>query len=57
MLRLGANLRHQAKRRLFEVLKSQGLQPQHKLCFMSDGEAGVRQLQMHLHPHSDHLLD
>lgn len=45
------------KRRLFEVLKSQGLQPQHKLCFMSDGEASVRQLQVHLHPHSDHLLD
>jgi hypothetical protein len=45
------------KRRLFDVLTSQGLQPQQKLCFMSDGEASVRQLQVHLHPRSDHLLD
>ena len=45
------------KRRLFDLLQSQGIEPQQALCFMSDGEASVRQLQAHLHPRSDHLLD
>jgi len=45
------------KRRLFDLLQSQGIEPQQALCFISDGEASVRQLQAHLHPRSDHLLD
>jgi len=45
------------KRRLFEVLKSQGLQPNQQLMFLSDGGDTVRDLQMYLSPESEHWLD
>lgn len=45
------------KRRLFEVLKSQGLQMHQQVVFMSDGGDTVRDLQMYLSPESEHLLD
>jgi hypothetical protein len=45
------------KRRLYEVLKAQGLQHNQEICFMSDGEDTVRQLQWYLNPRSEHLLD
>ncbi len=45
------------KRRLFEVLTAQGMQSNQAICFMSDGEDTVRQLQWYLNPHSQHLLD
>jgi hypothetical protein len=45
------------KRRLFEVLKSQGLQMNQQLTFLSDGGDTVRDLQRYLSPEAEHLLD
>jgi hypothetical protein len=45
------------KRRLFEVLKSQGHQMNQQLTFLSDGGDTVRDLQLYLNPHAEHLLD
>ncbi len=44
------------KRRLFEVLRSQGLQMNQQVMFLSDGDT-VRELQMYLSPESEHWLD
>lgn len=45
------------KRRLFEVLKAQGLQMNQQVIFLSDGGETVRDLQMYLSPESEHWLD
>jgi len=45
------------KRRLFEVLKSQGMQANQQVTFLSDGGDTVRDLPMYLHPEAEHLLD
>jgi hypothetical protein len=45
------------KRRLFEVLKSQGMQANPQVTFLSDGGDTVRELQLYLHPEAEHLLD
>lgn len=45
------------KRRLYEVLKSQGLQMNQQIVFLSDGGDTVRDLQIYLSPESEHLLD
>jgi hypothetical protein len=45
------------KRRLFEVLKFQGMQANQQVTFLSDGGDTVRDLQMYLHPEAEHLLD
>jgi hypothetical protein len=45
------------KRRLYEVLKSQGLQMNQQVVFLSDGGDTVRDLQTYLSPESEHLLD
>lgn len=45
------------KRRLYEVLKSQGLQMNQQVVFLSDGGDAVRDLQTYLSPESEHLLD
>jgi hypothetical protein len=45
------------KRRLFETLKSQGLQMNQAVTFLSDGGDTVRDLQMYLSPQAEHLLD
>jgi hypothetical protein len=45
------------KRRLFEVLKSQGLQMNQQVLFLSDGGDTVRDLQMYVSPESEHCLD
>ena len=45
------------KRRLYEVLKSQGMQPRQQITFLSDGGDTVRKLQEYLNPNSEHLLD
>ena len=45
------------KRRLFEVLHSQGHQMNQQLTFLSDGGDTVRELQLYLNPHAEHLLD
>ena len=38
------------KRRLFEVLRSQGMQANQQVTFLSDGGDTVRDLPMYLHP-------
>ena len=45
------------KRRLFEVLKAQGMQMNQQVTFMSDGGDTVRELQLYLNPQAEHLLD
>jgi hypothetical protein len=45
------------KRRLFEVLKSQVMQANQQVTFLSDGGDTVRDLQMYVHPEAEHLLD
>jgi hypothetical protein len=45
------------KRRLFEVLQSQGHQLDQQITFLSDGADTVRELQLYLNPHAEHLLD
>jgi hypothetical protein len=45
------------KRRLFEVLHSQGHQLNQQITFLSDGGDSVRDLQLSLNPHAEHLLD
>src|SRR6266446_5470142 len=45
------------KRRLYEVLQSQGLQMNHTITFLSDGDDTLRQLQLEMSPQATHLLD
>ena len=45
------------RRRLWELLKSQGMQENQQVVFMSDGGENVRRMQEYLHPHSEHLID
>jgi len=45
------------KRRLFELLKSQGMQMDQQVTFLSDGGDTVRELQLYLNPQAEHLLD
>ncbi len=45
------------KRRLFEVLRSQGLQTNQQVDFLSDGGEDVRNVQLYLNPEAEHLLD
>jgi hypothetical protein len=45
------------KRRLFELLQAQGMQPNQQVAFLSDGGEDVRNVQLYLHPEAEHLLD
>jgi hypothetical protein len=45
------------RRRLWELLKSQGMQENQQVVFLSDGGDTMRQLQEYLHPCSEHLID
>jgi hypothetical protein len=45
------------KRRLFEVLESQGFQLNQQITFLSDGEETVRELQLYMSPEAEHILD
>jgi hypothetical protein len=45
------------KRRLFEVLRSQGHQLNQQMTFLSDGGDTLRDLQLYLNPQAEHLLD
>jgi hypothetical protein len=45
------------KRRLFELMKSQGLQANQQVTFLSDGADDVRELPFYLSPESEHWLD
>ena len=51
------NIDDKPKRRLYEVLRSQGLKPDQPVQFLSDGEETVRNLQMYIGPQSEHWLD
>ena len=45
------------RRRLWELMKSQGLQDNQQVVFMSDGGEDVRRVQMYLQPGSEHWID
>ena len=45
------------QRRIFEVLKSQGMQMNQQVTFLSDGEESIRNLQYYLNPNAEHILD
>jgi hypothetical protein len=45
------------KRRLFELMKSQGLQANQQVTFLSDGADDVRELPLYLSPESEHWRD
>lgn len=45
------------KRRVFELLQSQGMQMNQQITFFSDGGDTVRDLQLYLNPQAEHLLD
>ena len=51
------NYDQKPKRRLYEVLKSQGLEAGQPVRFLSDGADTVRQLQTWLSPQSEHLMN
>jgi len=45
------------KRRLYEMLISQGLQMNQAITFLSDGGDTVRDLQLYMSPYAEHILD
>ncbi len=45
------------RRRVWELMKSQGMQENQEVLFLSDGGETVRNLQAYLHPSSEHYLD
>ena len=45
------------KRRLFEVLKSQGMQANQQVTFLTDGGEDIRDLPCYLNAQAEHLLD
>jgi hypothetical protein len=45
------------KRRLFELLKEQGMQMNQQVKFFSDGGADIRDMQLYLNPEAEHYLD
>jgi hypothetical protein len=50
-------LETKSKRRLYEVLRSQDLQMNQEITFLSDGDDTLRQLQLEMSPKATHLLD
>ena len=45
------------KRRIFDLLESQGLQMNQEITFISDGGDTVRNLQFYMSPWSEHVID
>lgn len=45
------------RRRLWEVMKPQGMQENQQVMFLSDGGEDIRQVREYLHPTSDHVID
>jgi hypothetical protein len=45
------------RRRLYELLRAQGMQPNQQVVFITDGADDVRDLPLYLNPRSEHLLD
>src|SRR6266478_6004380 len=46
-----------SKRRLYEVLHSQGLQMNQEITFLADGNDTLRELQLEMSPKATHILD
>jgi hypothetical protein len=47
----------QSKRRLYEVLQSQGLQMNQAITLLSDGDDTLRELQVEMSPKAAHIWD
>lgn len=45
------------QRRLLQVLRSQGMQENQQITFLSDGAENLHDLQFVMHPESEHVLD
>jgi hypothetical protein len=45
------------RQRVWEVMKSQGMQENQQVVFMSDGGEDVRKVQEYLHPNGEHRID
>lgn len=45
------------RRRLYELLRAQGMAPNQQVVFITDGADDVRDLPLYLNPRSEHLLD
>jgi hypothetical protein len=45
------------RRRLWELMKSQGMQKNQQVVFLSDGGEDVRPVGEYLHPNSEHVVD
>jgi len=45
------------KRRLFQMLESQGIKESDGVCFMSDGGESLKNLQTHINPNAKHILE
>src|SRR5204863_10114631 len=45
------------QQQVYEVLKSQGMQMNQQVIFLSDGGDDVRNLQLYLNPYAEYLLD
>jgi len=45
------------KRRLYEILASQGMQANQQVTFLTDGGEDIRDLPLYLNPQAEHLLD
>jgi hypothetical protein len=57
VLCLGSDDDEKPKRRLFELLKRQSMQPNQHVDFLYDGGEDVRNVQLYLNPQAEHLLD
>ena len=51
------NYDEKPKRRLYEMLRSHGLQMNQQITFLSDGGDTVRDLQLYMSPNAEHILD
>jgi hypothetical protein len=45
------------RRLLWELMKSQGMQENQQVVFLSDGDEDIRQVREYLHPNSEHVID
>ena len=45
------------RQRLWELMKSQGMQENQQVVFLSDGGEDIRQLREYLHPNGEHVID
>jgi hypothetical protein len=45
------------RRRLWEVMQSQGMQENQQIVLLSDGGEDIRQVREYLHPNSEHVID